>query len=138
MEEQISTANDRGYIKFDDLNKLDKPNIDWVITEALLDVRRARAISHTPEGKIFFISAIEALVEVSSYYWFLDPDFENRLKLLDVWANQELLKFPQGSDNDIYGRSKLDLNFQLAMKKWRLVMYAIVKSSKKIPIEDVV
>lgn len=128
--------NSEPNIRFEELNKLDKPNIDWVITEALQDVRRARAISHTQQGKIFFISSVEALLEVSSYYWFLDMEFETKIKLLETMHYQQLLKFPNGSDIDFHGRTRTDLDFEFALKKWRLIMLAIVKSTKKIPIED--
>ena len=123
-------------LRFDDLTTLDKPNIDWVITQALSDVRHARSLCFSMEGKSYFINSVDALIEVASYYWIVDADFKWRMVEIENWKVGELRKYPSGAETDMYGRSLLDLSFEVAQKKMRLVMESIVKSTKKIPVRD--
>lgn len=119
--------------RFDDLTKLDKPNLDWVITEALTDVRRARSLAYSDDGKIMYIHAVSAIIEMAAYYWILDPDFKPKMVAIDIYAEGELMKI---ADNDNSESAKLNLGFEIAQRKFRVVMESIVKSTKTVPVED--
>lgn len=138
LEEQGSYSGEgHSQVKFDDLSKLEKPNLNWIITKRLDDASFWLMYSHSGvHGKNMFIGAVDAAISIAAYYWLLDVSFKTELRRIQDWAMDELKKFPTGSDNDIMGRSMLELAFDVALRKFNLLMIEITKNSKEIPIID--
>lgn len=124
---------------FDDLSKLDKPNVDFVVFKRLDDATFWLGQSYSSNvARLNFIGCVEALVSVCRYYWMRDSEFMNKLNGLIGEANDFLAKnFPEhseiSSDQTI---SKTDVGFRLAKNKFDLVMTIITKSTKGLPHID--
>lgn len=125
-------------MNFEDISRLDKPNIDMVVTRALDYVRLTLTYAFVSEnGKLEFIGAVEALIESALYYWMLDDSFQARLNSIEEARNNALSHIPFGQDVDPNtGVSRVDIEFRVARSKCRAIMRVITKATKGVSYID--
>jgi hypothetical protein len=138
LSAQAIQSHEHSNVQFDEISKLDKPNIDWVATLALNEARIALTQAFlSDDGKQLFIGAIEALMENTLYYWMLDPTFLNYIaEIEDDQASQHQSIPPGYSADPNTGLRRLDIDFSAARKKYARVMIAVTKATKSVPFID--
>jgi len=124
--------------QFEELSKLDKPNVDWVTTLALNDTRIILMNAYIDDNaKKMFLGAIESLLINTLYYWFLDPGFKQEIATIDMETKIQLSTIPPDMDHDPNtGTRRLDIHFQAARKKYYEIIMAITKNTKNVPYVD--
>jgi len=126
-------------VRFEDIGKLQHPNLDWDATLALKETREALRLcfAGNEAAKMHFIGAVEALMDSTVHYWFLDSKFEQDILVIEQDFRQRLLQVPEGMDaNPETGISRIGLGVNAARKKYRRIMIAITKVSKDVPYVD--
>lgn len=125
-------------IDFEDVGRMDKPNIDWVCTLALNDTRIALTNAYLDDShKLVFIGAVESLIANTMYYWMFDLEFKDKIKQLELWRGEQINKIPHGYDIcPETGLSRLQVDFECSLKKYSLVVLSVIKSTKSVPFID--
>lgn len=125
-------------LDFDDVGKLDKPNLDWDATLALKETRESLRLAYVNGdiGKMHFIGAVEALLDSTIHYWFLDTTFEGKIKEIEADLAERLKEIPEGQMTDENGVSRITLLFNAARLKYRQIMMSITKVTKDVPYVD--
>ena len=135
---EVKNATQSSPFEFDDLSRLDKPNIDFIATLALNDARLALSQAYvSEEGKRWFIGSVEALLANSLYYWLLDTGFNERIMRINEWRYKEHESIPPDYDRSPEtGRSRLAIEFEAAKLKYSEILISITKSTKGVPYID--
>jgi len=133
-----NTENSNSPFEFDDLTRLDKPNVDFIATLALNDARLALSQAYvSDEGKRWFIGSVEALLANSLYYWLMDAGFNERIIRINAWRYREHEGIPPDADfNPSNGRSRLSIEFEAAKLKYSEILISITKSTKGVNYID--
>jgi hypothetical protein len=131
-------SSNKNPIDFDDIARMDKPNIDWVTTLALNDTRIALTNAYLDEQhRLIFVGAVESLIANTMYYWMFDLEFKNKIQQVEEWRGLQLNKIPPGYDVcPDTGLSRLQIDFEACLKKYSLVVLSVIKATKNVPFID--
>lgn len=126
---------------FDESIKSTNFSIDWNLNKILEIVCKCAIFCTTTQEKLRFVNAVTTLNTLSTPYWILDTNYQQKIMNLDKHFQETILKCEPSQQNWITGHTGngenlLDIAVSIAQQKFQLLMVQLSKANKDLNKEE--